>query len=239
MDMKKFLQINMVTTIASTLLTVGQVYASEVHTNTGSFAGNATPTSYILRISAVEFHKVGDDSSTYQPFVSTPADWDIASASAGANIGTMQGSSPLAAGSYDKIRFTVSKTMTITGAISSLSGGAPCRTEGDGQTVSNPFGAGVIDTAYLGARDGGAAEAETVTVPTGSSATPPSDFTDLGTSFRGVLTLAEPFTVSAGTLPTIKLKFDVTNAIQFVLLPDLTGRCVVFPGPPSLAVSVT
>src|SRR3990167_2032186 len=225
--------------LAGSLIVSACSYAAETHTSGGNFAGNATPTKYVLTISAIEFHKVGDGATVFVPFVDTSAEWDIASANPDANIGTMSSTKSLPAGTYDKIRFTVSKTMTIQGATSSLSGGAPSRTESDAQTVTNPFGAGVLDIGYLGARDGAASEPETVTVPSGSDVEASSDFTDLGTSFRGVLTLPNTFTISGtGGLPMIKLKFDVTNAMQFVVLPDQTNRCIVFPGPPSLAVDV-
>ena len=216
----------------------GNVYASEVHSQSGGFTGNATPTQYIITISAIEFHKVGDDAATYHPFVTTSANWDIASANPGSSLGAMKSTSTLPAGTYDKIRFTVSKTMTIKASIAALSDGSPCRSEGDAQTVSNPFGAGVINTAYLGARDGSTAEPETVTVPSGSNVEPSPDFTDLGSSFRGSMTLGQTFTVVNGSIPAIKLKFDVTNAAQFTILPDGSARCVVFPGPPSLSVDV-
>lgn len=216
----------------------GNVHATEVHSQSGGFTGNATPTQYIITISAIEFHKVGDDAATYHPFVTTPANWDIASANPGASLGAMKSTSPLPSGTYDKIRFTVSKTMTIKATIASLSDGSPCRSESDAQTVTNPFGAGVLNTAYLGARDGGPAEPETVTVPSGSNVEPSPDFTDLGSSFRGSMTLGQTFTVANGSIPTIKLKFDVTNATQFVVLPDGSSRCAVFPGPPSLSVDV-
>ena len=234
---KELLKIGIIT-LGSVFL-AGQTYASEVHSQSGGFTGNSTPTEYILTISAIEFHRVGDDAATYQPFVTTSANWDIASANPGAALGNMKSTTALPAGTYDKIRFTVSKTMTIKGAISTLSDSLPCRTEGDAQTVSNPFGAGLLDTAYLGARDGGTAEPETVTIPTGSNVEPSPDFTDLGTSFRGTLTLGQTFTVTNGSTPTLKLKFDVTDSIQFSVLPDLSNRCVVFPGPPSMAIEVT
>ena len=237
MDVKNPLFLSTIV-ILGAVFTIGKVEAGEVHTSGGNFSGNATPTEYIITVNAIEFHRVGDNDNTYQSFVNKSTNWDIASANPGAALGSVNATNPLPVGTYDKIRFTVSKTMTIKGAISSLSDSSPCRTDAAGTTVSNPFGEGVLDTAYLGSRDGGTATAETVTVPSGSDVDPPSGMTDLGSSFRGTLTLASPFAVST-IVPAITIKFDVSNAMQFVLLPDRSGRCVVFPGPPSIAVQVS
>lgn len=236
--MKKTAKLRGITLLLGSLLLAGQVYASEVHTQSDGFTGNSTPTKYVLTISAIEFHRVGDNDATYHTVVSTTADWDIASANPGATLGSMSLTTSLPAGTYDKIRFTVSKTMTVQASIASLQDGSPCRTESNVETVSNPFGAGELNIAYLGVRDGGAAEPEVVTMPSGSDTEPSPDFTDLGSTFRGSLVLSQPFTVSGGTIPTIKLKFDVTNSVQFTPLQDGSGRCVVFPGPPSMSVEV-
>ena len=222
-----------VTSIVSMFL-IGTVHAVEVHSSAGSFEGNATPTKYVITVSKVEFHKSGDPDSTYTTFVDQTADWDIASVSAGASIGTMGASGALTAGTYDKVRFTVSKTMTITASAASLSDSLPCRTESAPTIITDPLGDGSISAVYQGERDGGAAEPETMVIPTGSSAEPSSEFTDLGTSFRGTLPIT--FTVTAAK-PTITIKFDVTNAAQFVVISG--GRCIVFPGPPSVAIDVT
>ena len=212
--------------------------AGATHTSAGNFSGNATPTEYIITVNAIEFHKVGDDADTFQAFVNKASNWDIASANPGAAIGSVSATNPLPKGTYDKIRFTVSKTMTIKGSVASLSGGLPCRTNADGGTVTNPFGPGALAFAYLGSRDGGSATAETVTVPTGTDSELPADFTDLGSAFRATMTLGSKFTV-ANNVPKFEMKFDVTNAMQFVLLPDLSGRCVVFPGPPSVEIDIS
>lgn len=210
-------------------------YAIESHSEAGNFVGNATPTKYVITVSQIQFHKKGAADGDFVTFISGASDWDIASTSAGSSIGTMKTAATLVSGVYDKLRFVVSKTMTLQGAVASLSDSLPCRTEGDAVSVSDPFGNGSVDTAYLGARDGGAAESETVTVPSGSSVQTSSEFENLGSGFR--ITIPITFTVK-NNQPNFKLAFDVTNAIQFVLRPG-TSQCIVFPGPPSMSIGVT
>ena len=229
-QLKKLLKISLFI-----LFFIQPAYASEVHSQAGNFTGNATPTKYIITVSRIEFHKQGDPDTVFVTYVSTSSDWDIASVSAGGSIGTMQATNTLPSGTYDKIRFTVLKTMTVQGSIASLQDTLPCRTENDANTVSNPFGNNSVSTAYLGARDGGASEPETVTVPTGSNVQASSDFTDLGTAFR--VSMPITFTVSNNKAIDFKIKFDVTNSLQFVLRPGTT-QCIVFPGPPSVAVDI-
>lgn len=209
-------------------------YAVEVHSQSSSFSGNATPTKYIITVSKIEFHKSGNADDVFTTFVNRTADWDIASVSAGGSIGTMAATTTLSPGTYDKVRFTVSKTMTIQGSITNLGDGSPCRTDSDANTVLDPLGDGSVSKVYLGVRDGGASEPETMTIPSGSRAKASADFTDLGDSFRGAIAIS--FTVTGAT-PNIKMKFDVTNAMIFIRLQD--NRCIVFPGPPSMSIEVT
>lgn len=214
--------------LVSGLLIAKGVYAAE-------FTGNGTPTEYLLTISQIAFHKTGDPASTYTIYASSTGQFDIAAVNPGTNVGILNESGVLTSGTYDKIRFTVSKTMSIKGSFNgTLSNGVTCRTTSNPTVVNDPLGDGSIDRVYLGATDGGVAELETVTVPSGSNVEASEDFTDLGTSFRG--TLPVNFTVT-NAVPTVTVKFNVTNALQFI--PYGPAQCAVFPGPPTVTVVVS
>jgi hypothetical protein len=204
--------------------------------------GNATPTQYLVTVSNIQFHRVGDPSTTYITYASGTSTFDIAGTSPGGFVGKVQKTGNLLPGTYDKIRFTVSKSMKIKGASNGVlvGNGKTCRTISADSSVSNPFGDGSVNTAYLGATNSGSAELSNVAVPTGTSVTLPTGFTDQGSTMLG--TISVNFTIPeapAGTPilpPDITINFDVTNAIDFEAIN--ATQCVVFPGPPSINVAV-
>lgn len=225
----------MIATKKSTFLVAAFILMMGRHACADQFSGNGTPTQYLLTISKIEFHKAGDSDSVYTTYANSTGQYDIAASDPGANVGVLSSTGTLSSGTYDKIRFTVSKTMSIKGSYNgTLSNGVTCRTTDTPTIVSDPFGNGSVSQVYLGETDGGAAELETVTVPSGSNVETSEDFADLGTSFRG--TLPVNFTISSA-IPSVKLSFNVTNALMFQAYGG--AQCVVFPGPPTVTVTVT
>ena len=176
---------------------------------------------------------MGDATGTFITYASGTGQYNIASVSPGSNVGTLSATGSLSSGSYDQINFTVSKTMSLTGASSGvLSNGLPCRTTSGGTVISDPFGDGSVSAIYLGAADTGTPQPETAVVPSGSGVTLPSGITDSGSTFQ--ITMPISFSVT-NDAPNITVRFDVTNAIMFTAVTAFT--CGVIPGPPTVTVS--
>lgn len=211
--------------LLASLLSATQVYA------VGPIV--ATPSIYKVTVSEVGFHKVGDTAGVYTPYASGSGLYDIAAASPNANVGILTATGTLPPGTYDEIKFVVSKTMTLKGS-ADVGGGVTCRTVTGGAVIADPFGDGSVDQGYAGTTDPGAPEPEVVAVPSGTGVILPTGFTDLGTSFQGVV--ATNLTVEGTEVPRVTVRFDVTNAIDFGLTPG--GACVVFPGAPTVTVDV-
>lgn len=194
------------------------------------YAVTATPTQYTVTLSQVDFHKTTAASGSYTNYANGSTEVNIASVGAGQPCGQLNPTGNLTPGSYDEFRFTISKTMTVTGSSTgNLANGHPCRTVTGGALVTDPFGDGSITEAYQGSIDGAAAEPETVVVPGGTAVTLPTGFQVIGNNFQVTLPIA--MTV-AGSVPQGTISFDVTNAVQFEVL-DAT-HCLVFPGPPTV-----
>ncbi|MDR3491147.1 MAG: DUF4382 domain-containing protein [Gammaproteobacteria bacterium] len=217
----------------SALLASGLCIASTSYAAT--FAGNATPTQYLVNVSNVAFHKVGDPAGTFIPYASDAGQFDIASVPPNGNAGLLSSTGTLPSGTYDQIRFNVSKTMQLNGASNgNLGNGSPCRTVTPAVALNNPLGDNSVSVAYLGSTDGATPQLETTTVPSGSAVTLPSGYTDLGNSLQGIVPVN--FTVTNDVAPTTSIKINVTNAMMFT--PTGVGTCAVFPGPPSITISV-
>lgn len=195
------------------------------------YAGSETPTQYTVTLSRVEFRKTG--SSAFTTYASGSTQVNIASVSAGQPCGQLNPTGKLTPGSYDTMRFTVSRTMVVKGQSTGvLSNGVTCRTTSSSTLITDPFGDGSVSAAYLGATDGGVPEAQTVLVPTGSAVTFPTGFSVVGNNIQATM----PVTMQvAGSVPRGTVSFDVTSAIQFQ--PYGVSQCLVFPSAPSITVA--
>lgn len=223
MSLKKLLRLSIFFT--SGLLIANTSYA---------ITGNGTPTQYNVTLSQIEFHKVGDPSTTFITYASGSGQFDIAGVLPNNPVGVLTRTGNLPSGSYDQIRVTISKTMQLKGVSSStLANGKFCRTTSSGVLVSNPFTG--VDSAYTGVAEAtpGTPGLETTAVPTGSGVTLPSGLTDLGTVFTDTIPVS--FTVT-GQVPKSTVKIDVTNAMYFQAT-DL-NTCYVFPMPPVVTVTI-
>lgn len=200
-----------------------------------AYASTATPTQYTVTLSKVEFHKADAPAGAFKTYARGSTQVNIASVSAGQPCGELKPTGTLTPGEYDEFRFTLSKTMTVTGSsVGNLSNGKPCRTITGGALVTDPYGDGSISEAYLGSTDGAAAEPETVVVPGGTAVTLPTGFVVQGGNFQATI----PLVMSVGTsVPQNTVSFDVTSAIQFEALG--ANQCLVFPGAPTVTLSTS
>lgn len=197
---------------------------------------NGTPTQYSVTVSQVAFHKVGDPSDTFTSYASGSGQYDIASVVPNANVGVLSATGVLSAGVYDQIRFTISKTMALKGASNgNLSNGLPCRTSSAGTVINDPLGNGSVSAAYLGAADSAAPQLESTAVPSGSGVILPSGVVDMG---NGNLQITMPVSVRiTNGSPNAKISINVTNAMIF--FPLSASTCAVYPGPPTVNVTVS
>ena len=175
-----------------------------------SFAGNiahANVTQYSMTINKIEIYN--STTAEWITIASTPKTVDIASASAGAAIGSMTNSDvTLTFGSYTKVRATVSDTFTI--AACSDSGGSTCT------TATNASVSSLVATSAT-------AVAGSVTVNGGVDIT------------SSEITLATPFEMSATTTSmSSTVSFNLDNV--FTYLAGNGGY--IFPGEPSVSITM-
>lgn len=218
------------TTFCSYLLALGILTTSASYAAT--FAGNATPTNYTVNLQQVSFHRVGAPVDAFASYASGSGAYDIAAATVGTPVGTLQSNGALGSGSYDQMRFEVSKTMNVTASYAGSlapSTATTCRTMANATAINDPLGDGSVSVAYLGSTDGGVAQEATIMVPTGSAVTLPAGYVDTGSNIQGTVDIAG-FTVADGEVPASRLNIDVTNSVMFVGYG--ASGCIVFPGPP-------
>lgn len=203
-----------------------------------AFTGNATPTTYTVTLQDVSFHRVGASTSAFTSYASGSGAFDIASATAGNPVGTLQSNGVLGPGDYDQMRFQVSKFMTVSANYSGAAlpnGVTQCRTVANATKITDPFGDGSVSVAYLGSTDGGAPEASTIEVPSGSSVDLPAGFTSVGGSLQGIVDISG-MSVGGDAVPNVTVSFDVTNSVMFAAYG--ASGCVVFPGPPTVTTTI-
>lgn len=211
------------TLFAASLLVVASGYAQT----------QGTPTEYLVSVSNVEFHKVGTPPGVFVPYAANVGNFDIASAAPFSNVGSVFANGAVQPGTYDQVRFLVSKTLTLTGSVGDAGDGLPCRTDTNGAVVFNPFGDGSVSQASLGSRDGGAGQPQSIVVPSGSAVPIPSILVSFGSSFR----VTVPITFSVTTsVPIVTVRFNVTDSMLFIGIDPAT--CYVFPQAPGVSVSV-
>ena len=175
-----------------------------------SFAGNiahANVTQYSMTINKIEIYN--STTAEWITIASTPKTVDIASASAGAAIGSMTNSDvTLTFGSYTKVRATVSDTFTI--AACSDGGGSTCT------TATNASVSSLVATSAT-------AVAGSVTVNGGVDIT------------SSEITLATPFEMSATTTSmSSTVSFNLDNV--FTYSADNGGY--IYPGEPSVSITM-
>ena len=193
--------------------------------------GNTTPSVWNVTLDDVYFCHDGTDCQLYSDDSHT---YDIASASAGNNVGFFGAGSTVPAGDYNQIRFDVNATMGIKAVNTSLN----CHTVTDGGTFSKGL---VLIGASKGEEgsDAGDAELQDMTMPTGTNMNYQEDSSLEGGEFQVTMTIPEFHLDNTAPPPEMKMKFDLTNSISFTNdysgSPDNTP-CVVYPEGPSVCV---
>lgn len=188
-----------------------------------------TPSVYTVHISALAFAKAGGG---IVPFHTGTSDFDIAAAAAGGTIGNYGQGEAMTPGTYSGMQFTMGRSMTViaTGVDQSQT----CHTAaGLGTIVYNGM------TISQGSTDSSVpTTAQEISIPVSSIITNDLERAGLTVladgSLQGVLNFSSGNKIISSTNQTMKLNFNVTNAVE--LFTTGAGTCVILPNAPSLTV---
>lgn len=205
---------------------------------TSLFAATATPTSYKPTVTKVE---LCTSSSCSDPVVlgSTSKEFDIASASVGADVGTYLSDFTITLGkTYTHMRSTISSTFKVTGTVTV--GSETCN------TVASPSVASTATLTAKNATDGTLAEMEWIIPDTNGG----GDYSDLTSSFAAsgtaktngastftfTIALAVPYTPKSTDVPKIRMAFNVADTLTAT---ESGGTCVMYLTPPIQTVTIS
>ncbi len=176
-----------------------------------ALAARGTPTVYRVTVRRMEISK--DSGQTWVTLGSGDLTFNIASANAGAVVGSYASNANIDAGTYNKMRATVSRTFAVRGNMLQDAGannGARFYTSANGASqVAGNEGEQSITCP-------------TTSLPAGVSLSPDGDF---------YATMDVNLTFTASGPNTVTVNFNVTNMLE--LFPDDT----FFPQPPSVTVT--
>jgi hypothetical protein len=189
----------------------------------------ATPSTYDVVVTRIDF--VRTDGTVVNFFTGNRA-LNIAQVVPGSVCGFIGAGTVLPSGNYNQMRITISGNFVMSASVADAGGGQPCRTtSAGGSTVVGGI------TVSTGSTDGGAAQLETIAIPTGVGVTMPTGLTALGGNlyqFAQAVSISIP--ENAQVLPQIRVSFDVSSAIEF--LTTGVGSCMVTPVPPVITAAV-
>ena len=205
---------------------------------TSLFAASATPTSYKPTVTKVE---LCTSSSCSDPVVlgTSTKEFDIASASVGADVGTYLSDFTITLGkTYTHMRSTISSTFKVTGTVTV--GSATCN------TVASPSVASTATLTAKNAKSGTLAEMEWI-IPdtngggdysdlTSSFASSGTSKTDGASTFTFTVALAVPYTPRSTDVPKIRMTFDVADTFTAT---ESGGTCSMYLQPPIQSVTIS
>jgi len=181
---------------------------------------------------------VGDSSKTF----------DIASATAGSDVGSYASTSGLPLGTtFTHLRVTLSRTMTIKGTVTMASPGN-CVTDGSTEAASDQLhlgalsGTAVETDLYLGddstydKTDGSKTTGKEINIDY-DSPTYAIDMTISGSSVLMIYKLTEAYTAKFKS-PLIKIKFKTENALGAYRYDAATDICSMWPQEPLVEISL-
>ena len=175
--------------------------------------------------------------------------FDIASVSVGQSVGSYASNITLPVGTtYKYVRFTISRTFTISGTVSgvdNIAGATVCRTGGADATGYT------LATAAVGLAGPGTASPQVVKLPdvgtwgNGLPNYPVSVHNEYGSpavslsgdSMAVTWALSQPYTVTTAP-PTITLAFDTATALGAGSSAPSNGSCIMGPQPPSVTITI-
>lgn len=213
-----------------------------------------TPTQYqvtVQRVSLCTAANINTGTCTGQfDLVTGGAALDIASAAAGASVGSLIASAPTpTAGTYTHLQIQIARSITMTGTVvdDDVGGNPPCHTDGN-----NTAGAtGGFTNLVQGDRNAVFTPvSQALNIPAvndvGGAAPTAASFNGAGmvavgggdTSITVTIAIPGGIVVAAGsTTPTIRINFDVTNAMSGGYVAG--AECVLYPGVPAVNIVIT
>ncbi len=199
--------------IASTFFLLTIVLTAAADTSTG------TPEAYRVTINRVEMYN--DTTSTWVTLGQGDMTFDIASADAGAAVGSYVSGASLPVGLYTQVRVRVSRTMQIQGNVGS-------------SYTSTTASSADVGSSGQGIQAGSApAQLGTIIVPTDGL---PAGMTVDGDYFSVVYSLgADQFTITKGASKKVTVKFNVTGTL---VLDDTPNPDVFYCEGPTVTYSL-
>ena len=236
------------------VLIVGSILTSAVFAANGNGHTRTGPAAqYTVTVKKVELC-TSSSCATAHTLVTKTAAMDIASAAVGAAVGSYASTMilPPMGVSYTHMRSTIDRTFTIKGYGLSASTGQYCYTDGSAGTKT-AFAAGTNTTSATTAAS--SATASALELPnTGASAvtarfvggsttvtiTYNSEVSLSGDDMLYTKALSAPYTYY-GQTPMIDISFGTQNAVSSMEMEagDADGDCNLFPGEPSMKITIT
>lgn len=234
-----------------TLIVFGMVPALANSANGDTRSGPATQ--YTVTVKKVELC-TSSACTTAHTLVTKTSDMDIASAAVGAAVGSYASTMtlPPMGVSYSHMRTTIDRTFTIKGYGLSASSGQYCYTDGSDGTKT-AFAAGTNTTSATTAASSATASAlelpntgaDAVTAryvggTTTTTITYNSEISLSGDDMLYTKALTTPYTYY-GQTPLIDISFGTQNAVNSMEMQggDADGDCNLFPGEPTMTITIT
>jgi hypothetical protein len=214
------------------------------HAYAGTITG--TPTKYDTTMSKLELC-TSSACTTTTVLGEKTATFNIASASAGAEVGSWISSFALPVGeTFTHVQATISTTFTIAGYIQD-DGSNGLADDSYCVTVASPSTPASATTPAIHAESSTTTNADmSWIVPnttsagygdlTASFATNGITKTDGASSITWIGALTSPYTVTATSAPKFTMSFDVTNMLQAY---GTGGNCAIYVKPPAVSITVT
>ncbi len=189
---------------------------------------DVTPEIYKVTINKIEFHNSTTD--TWITVGQGDMTFDIASVNAGATVGGYVSGKPIPAGTYDKVRITVSRHMSI--KIHASYGGTDYYTTSSSMDV-NAIG---VRAVVASTNSSDYAEGEVVSPDTSNGI----HYEVTGDYFTDTQTFSSPVTIQKGSSGKLKVAFDVTNCCSLYTgdnNPPWGTTPFFYPGAPTVSAS--
>jgi len=196
---------------------------------------HTTPTNYVVNISRIEFR---NSQGTFITFAQGAFPFDLAQVNPNQISGAINAGGSLPPETYDRIRFTFSRSFGVTGSLADAGGDQPARTN-TGNASTGTLDGGNLTAVGVASTDGGAATQQSVPIPTGDDVTDAltaAGMVESGANLQVTHVVNFTITQANSVLPTIRMDYDVTNTLEF--LTTGPGTAAVAPIPPSVTLTI-
>lgn len=204
------------------------VFVAYVNYSYAGITAKATPSEYIVTINKVELYNNTTDS--WETVGEGDVTFDIAAFDAGQVAGVYANNTAIPEGIYTQERTTVSRTFYIT-ASGTIKSTTYYTTTGK-EILNDPSGLVAI---VASSNPSSKARGRAVITEEGLAQ---NDFKLIGDYFYHEGSVPSPITVQKGLTKKLRIKFNVTNAVEFNVLGDGDGTTVCYPVAPVVTFEV-